>query len=206
MSSVQNARMRMKKNTQRTQQEGGVPTEPSCELCILAGGRSARMGHDKARLRLGGVSLLTRLKHTAGEVHLPARVIRSDLVPRCGPLGGIFTGLNVTCAETVLFLSCDMPFVTSALLAELVHQAARRQRCVFVEQSGLVGFPFLLFRSSLAVVERQISRKEFSLHQLARACEAKTICLPQRRRHELLNVNTQADWRRALDWWKQRKY
>lgn len=106
----------MKKSTDRTEQEGWSGRELSCEVCILAGGHSTRMGRDKARLQLGGVSLLTRLRRTARELHLPARVIRRDLVPRCGPLGGIFTALTVTSAEAMLFLSCDMPFVTSALL------------------------------------------------------------------------------------------
>ncbi|MBI3255114.1 MAG: NTP transferase domain-containing protein, partial [Nitrosarchaeum sp.] len=34
-------------------------------------------------------------------------------VPRCGPLGGILTGLRSAKTEAVLFLACDMPLITT---------------------------------------------------------------------------------------------
>ena len=84
----------MKKKIQPNDDDGFRRACRACEVCILAGGRSRRMGRDKARLRLGGVSLLARLKGLARALRLPARVIRRDAVPRCGPLGGIFTALK----------------------------------------------------------------------------------------------------------------
>ena len=170
------------------------------EVCILAGGRSTRMGRDKTRLRLSGVSLLTRLKWMAQEIRLPGRIIRRDLVPRCGPLGGIFTALKTTSAGAVLFLSCDMPFVATPLLKRLLREAHRSRRSVFIEQNGTVGFPFLCLRKSLPIVEEQILRREFSLQKLAQACQAKTIRRPPQD-PQLLNVNTPADWRRARELW-----
>lgn len=57
------------------------------EVFILAGGLSARMGRDKARLRLRGRTLLAWVRAAARATGWPVRVIRRDLVPRCGPLG-----------------------------------------------------------------------------------------------------------------------
>jgi molybdenum cofactor guanylyltransferase len=180
-------------------------TTSACEICILAGGSSTRMGRDKSRLWLGGVSLITRLRALARALHLPARVIRHDVVPRCGPLGGILTALKSTSTDATIFLSCDMPFVTSSLLEELLAQSKSSQQSVFVGRDGVVGFPFLLFRESVSIVVQLWSRKELSLQQLARACQAEVIHLPPRRQWELLNVNTPADWRRARDLWQALK-
>ena len=90
------------------------------EACILAGGLSSRMGTDKARLRLGRKTLLGHVRAAARAAGLPLRVIRRDIVPRCGPLGGVYTALRSTRAEAVMFLSCDMPFVTGELLQRLL--------------------------------------------------------------------------------------
>src|SRR5437867_5654697 len=86
-----------------------------CGICILAGGLSQRMGRDKSRLRLGSKTLLRLIRIEAGELGLPLRVIRRDLIPRCGPLGGVYTALKTSKAEAELFLACDMPFVSAGL-------------------------------------------------------------------------------------------
>src|ERR1700691_5640250 len=94
---------------------------PAMEICILAGGLSTRMGRDKARLRLGGKTLLRRVRDVAAQTQWPARGIRRDLVARCGPLGGVYTALQTTSADNVLFLACDMPFVTIELVERLIE-------------------------------------------------------------------------------------
>src|SRR5580765_479919 len=103
------------------------------EICILAGGLSSRMGQDKSRLRLGGRTLLARIRATAKTIGLPHRIIRRDLVTQCGPLGGLFTALVTSRADAILFLSCDMPFVSAGLLEMLVRKAKRNGNAAFVE-------------------------------------------------------------------------
>ena len=95
-----------------------------CEICILAGGLSRRMGREKSKLKLGKRTMLGHIRATAKATGLPVRVIRRDSVPRCGPLGGIYTALKSTPAATVLFLSCDMPLVSVELLQKLLKTKA----------------------------------------------------------------------------------
>jgi molybdopterin-guanine dinucleotide biosynthesis protein A len=169
---------------------------PALEICILAGGLSSRMGRDKARLRSGGQSLLARVRSVAAETPWPVRVIRRDLVPRCGPLGGVCTALQTTRAKAVLFLACDMPFVTAKWIGKLVKLNRVSRLAVFTLGESGPGFPFLLRRAAMPQVEEQMAARRFSLQTLAAKCHAKMIRVPGGARL-LFNVNTQADWRTA---------
>src|SRR5947207_3457036 len=107
-------------------------TKTFCSICILAGGRSRRMGREKAGLRLGSKTLIGRIRTEARKLGLPVRIIRRDLVPRCGPLGGILTALKTSQAEAELFLACDMPFISAELLEDLLDCWKADQRPVFM--------------------------------------------------------------------------
>jgi len=170
----------------------GNPTF-ACEVCILTGGLSARMRRDKSRLRLNRRTMPGVIRVTAKQLNLSVRAIRRDLIPRCGPLGGIYTALRTTRAESVLFLACDMPFVSAALLQRLLGSFRAGQNALFVCEGNRVGFPFLLRRAALPVVVDQLARKEFALQNLAAMLRAKTIKLPRTMSAELFNINTPAD-------------
>ncbi len=100
---------------------------------VLAGGKSQRMGTDKARLALPDgrpviLSVVEVLKSICGEVvvvteasgryadlALPARCV-TDIVPGCGPMGGLHAGLRAIEAPFAFAVACDMPFLNSPLL------------------------------------------------------------------------------------------
>ena len=174
-----------------------VSSPINCEVCILAGGLSTRMGRDKSRLRLDHRTMLTRVRAAARRLDLPLRVIRRDLKPGCGPLGGIYTALKSSCADTVLFLACDMPFVSAALLRSLPRHLRHNTTAATVMLDGQPGFPLLLRTSALPVVADQIQRSRLSLHALVQLLKAKPVQLPRRLAWELMNVNTPADWAMA---------
>ncbi len=102
---------------------------------VLAGGRSRRLGLDKALLRLGEKTLLRatidKVATLSDEVivaggpfpfHLDARVV-PDVYPGCGPLGGIHAGLTVASNFYSLVVACDMPFLNLELLRYMVELA-----------------------------------------------------------------------------------
>ena len=173
----------------------------TCEICILAGGLSRRMGQDKARLKLGSRTMLGHIRHQARKTALPVRILRRDLVLRCGPLGGIYTALRSTTFSSVLFLACDMPLISPELLA-LVLAEYRLGESLFTRSSKrAIGFPLILSPSALAVVERQIERKELALHALAKALGARIYEPEARFRTQLANVNTPEQWDRMKRAW-----
>jgi molybdopterin-guanine dinucleotide biosynthesis protein A len=101
---------------------------------VLAGGRSRRMGRDKARLPYGGTTLLNHVALTlagvCGEVIIVAETagdyadlelptatrVVGDLYPGRGPLGGIVTGLRAADAGVHVVIACDMPRLQPDLL------------------------------------------------------------------------------------------
>lgn len=112
---------------------------------ILAGGRSRRMGRDKALLPLPGAAQQTFLQHliavltpTCSEVLLVARDaaqaslyrdyvsdavrIITDQTADRGPLMGLYSGLCAAQASHILVTAVDMPCVQPALLSFLLAQ------------------------------------------------------------------------------------
>ena len=161
------------------------------QICILAGGLSTRMGRDKARVRLGRRTLLGHVRQAAIATGRPVRVIRKDIVARCGPLGGILTALQKSRSEVIVFLSCDMPFITANWLKQLVRmQKTSGAKAVFTHQDGFAGFPFVLTADTLKIVEQQRAEGRYSLQSLAKVLQAEFVEVPQKRQHEFMNVNT----------------
>src|SRR6185503_3666403 len=150
------------------------PQMRDIEICILAGGLSARIGRDKARLRLGRRTLLGHVRANASQSGLPVRVLRKDLIPRCGPLGGIYSALRTTQHSAVLFLACDMPFVSPKLLRSLIGQFDSK-RPLFAMADDKPGFPLVLPKILLPKVEELIAQRKFSLHNLAVTTKAQLI-------------------------------
>ena len=172
------------------------------EVVILAGGASTRMGREKSVLRLGGRTLLSRIRKVCQQTSMPGRVLRHDLIPHCGPLSGVFTALTTSAADGVLFLSCDMPFVAPQLLHAIVRRARSTQRAVFSEDAEGVGFPFLLWRRQLAAVEDQIASGRRALQGLAARLRAGRLRSRREEAWERFNVNTHEDLKEARRLWR----
>lgn len=104
---------------------------------ILAGGRSRRMGTDKAMLDFHGVPFIRRIADVLLEVF--PRVVVScaagdgysflslpeikDIYPDCGPLGGIHAALRSCQTPYIFVLSCDVPFISKALVHDILVNA-----------------------------------------------------------------------------------
>jgi molybdopterin-guanine dinucleotide biosynthesis protein A len=91
---------------------------------ILAGGRATRLGgRDKSALLIDGRTILDRQIEMLSTVADDVAVVREDLVPGCGPLGGVHTALTRARHHVVFVLACDMPYVTAPFAAYLLSLA-----------------------------------------------------------------------------------
>ena len=160
---------------------------------ILAGGKSSRMGRDKSRIRLGRRTLLGYARAAVADAGLKPRVVAADLKPGLGPLGGIATALRSAQHSRVLFVGCDMPFLSGELINEFLGAVADGAGPMFTLQQRGFGFPFVLSRTDLALVEEQIARDVLSLQRLAKRLKARCWRPAEERERELFNLNTTVD-------------
>ena len=101
---------------------------------VLAGGKSSRMGQDKALIELAGKPLLLHAVKKLRRVCMDVRVLGAnpafaayapivpDLHPDCGPLGGMEAALSHSVFDWNLFMPVDMPFLPSAFLHNWVRR------------------------------------------------------------------------------------
>lgn len=104
---------------------------------ILAGGKSSRMGENKALLPINGLTNIERIKNILAEqfediilvandqtpyefLKLP---IVNDLVREKGPLAGIQAGLLKAKHEANVFVACDMPFLSKDVINVLIDNS-----------------------------------------------------------------------------------
>ncbi|MFN0109010.1 MAG: molybdenum cofactor guanylyltransferase [Blastocatellia bacterium] len=128
------------------------PANSNLHAFIQAGGRSSRMGTDKAWLEINGRPMIEHVLAAAESVAASLSIVINQVNPNTnrygelaakwnarllfdlhdhkGPLGGIHTALK-HCGEneSALILACDLPFVTTEFLSFLckAHQAGNPQ-------------------------------------------------------------------------------
>lgn len=109
--------------------------EPEAAGFVLAGGKSSRMGKDKALAELGGRALIERALAVLREAGLTAAIagassqltgfapVIEDATAGMGPLGGVCAGLKATQARYAVLLSVDMPLLPASLIVYLLWHA-----------------------------------------------------------------------------------
>jgi molybdenum cofactor guanylyltransferase len=174
---------------------------------VLTGGRSSRMGRDKALLPIEGSVLVERtaerVRAAAGSVILigaPERYrhlelpLAADLAENCGPIGGLYTALTTTRSDWNLLVACDMPGLTVGFLRELLDAARQHGSTCLVPQtpSGLHPLCAVYHRRAVLAVESAIEHKHFKMHDLLKVLEAQSF--PVADAAQLQNVNTPVEW------------
>ena len=115
--------------------------KPDLNILILAGGKSARMGQDKALVPWDGVPLLQRVYDTATACNAPVWVMTPwpdryreilppngqwlrESQPGGGPLVALSEGLAQLSGEWILLLGCDLPLLRADILRGWIDRLA----------------------------------------------------------------------------------
>jgi molybdenum cofactor guanylyltransferase len=138
---------------------------------LLAGGRSSRMGRNKALLTLGAEPLvkigLEKLEAVCEVVAIAGgseelagfgRIV-PDKWAGCGPLGGIVSALEQSLFEWNLFLPVDAPFVPVSCLEALLLGASGDPCVCVMAGTGGVKQPLCAAysRKALSVLQRELA-------------------------------------------------
>lgn len=149
---------------------------------LLAGGKSRRMGEDKRYLLVGEQTLLERglavLRSIFQEVlvviaqdspsldMVNVRVVR-DLLPDCGSLGGVYTGLKQATNPYIFVAACDMPFLDPAVIAQFTSRRATVDIVMAKLAERMHPMHALYGKGCLTAMEQMIAAGRLKIQDLA---------------------------------------
>ena len=195
---------------------------PNAAAIVVAGGKSSRLGRDKASELLLGRPLLQHvLDRLAGVVdeivvvraegqtlpELTAPVMLTvveDVYAGAGPLAGIQAGLAAARAPVGLVVGCDMPLLQGALLAELLCLAAGHDLVVPLNEGLPEPLCAAYARTCLPAIEAQLAVGEYKVTSFYGQVQARFLQPEEWRRLDpdglsFLNVNDAAQLQRVTE-------
>jgi molybdenum cofactor guanylyltransferase len=162
-------------------------TQPAIDLSayVLAGGRSSRMGTDKALLQLAGKPLIahavTKLRRITPHVHIlssnPALAdyapLVPDLHPNTGPIGGIEAALTHSSSDWNLILPVDVPFLPATFIEAWVRSTLADEYGVRIRLFTIDGVPqptvLLIHREAAPYISEAIQCGDYKLFPVLEA-------------------------------------
>lgn len=146
---------------------------------VLAGGKSSRMGFDKAFLWFDNKPLLKNMidlidplcASVAISGQNPAYAdfgleIIPDDYPECGPISGIYSVLKHSSTNWNLVVGVDMPFLTVELFRFLISHADKYDGVIPIHQHGIEPLAGLYSKHIGPVIEDRIREGKYKLTEL----------------------------------------
>jgi molybdopterin-guanine dinucleotide biosynthesis protein A len=180
---------------------------------VLAGGRSSRLGRDKALLEIRGETLLARAVRTLSSVCdevivvgpeerravVPAVRVVPDERPGIGPLGGIATALRATAAERLLVVATDMPLLNPDLLRYLLDLSHGSDVTIPRVDGRTQQLHAVYGRTCLDVIDDQLGHEDYKIDRFFARVRVRVVEEDEIRRidpdlHSFRNINTEEDW------------
>jgi molybdopterin-guanine dinucleotide biosynthesis protein A len=182
-----------------------------CTLLILAGGRSRRMGRDKATLPVGELTLTQHLAHrlaavvdetlvAAGDAPADSELKQViDRVPEAGPLAGMHAGLLAARFPLVWVIACDLPDVEPRLGPLLCRLVAGVDAAVPMGEELPQGLCAVYQRRLGPRIQELLEAGERSVRALLRAIDVRYVTSPELKQvdpqlRSFRNLNTAADY------------
>ncbi len=184
---------------------------------ILAGGRATRFGgRDKSTLLVDGVTILDRqiaaLAPLTGDLMIvggppPADRVHeiaaprgvADIVPGCGPLGGLHAALTAARGDALFLVACDMPYLSTAFVAYLFSLTDGTDIVVPQSERGYHPLCAVYTRACLEPVAARLANRRLKMRELVDCMRTRPVPIEAIRRFGdpdrlLANVNTPADY------------
>jgi molybdopterin-guanine dinucleotide biosynthesis protein A len=156
---------------------------------ILAGGKSARMGQDKALLNLDGKPLIEWVSGTLDKLFSNITIVsdqkepyeflklpvQSDILKDSGPLGGIHAALVRTTAKHIFVISCDLPFVTTKLIERIVDKRFEADVVMPADKKCTQPLCAVYSRAAFQHVVLHLRERQYSVFRCIKDMKALTV-------------------------------
>jgi molybdopterin-guanine dinucleotide biosynthesis protein A len=183
---------------------------------ILAGGKSSRLGRDKALERIGGQYLIERVIDSLSQLGDDIIVVTAapdqlsdlniekvlDTYPRTGAKVGLYTGINASLSFHSLVVACDMPFLNINLLRFLLDSAQSFDAVIPRIGDKIEPLHAVYSKNCIPVLEEQISKGKLKISALFSEINVRYVGAEEIERYDpqhlsLFNINSEADIKRA---------
>ncbi len=186
---------------------------------LLAGGKSSRMGKDKALLPFGECTALEHLgklfdslfqqtlilvadRTKYFSLDLPKGFFFEDLVKNRGPLGGLSTGFAYANHSPCFAATCDMPLIHEPFIRSMVRAWKAElgdALCIQDPEGRWEPFPGIYNRENRSLVRVLMDSGHLSMSRLFEVISVDGWAMPEEYREVMVNMNTPADYEAALE-------
>lgn len=179
---------------------------------ILAGGKSRRMGENKAFIDLGGAPLFERVYRIFKEIFTEIIVVandaglfegyearlQKDILLNKGPLGGLYTGLFYSSNYHAFCTACDMPLLNPRLIKYMVEERGEYDVIVPKTPDGLHPLHAIYSKKCLSPMRQLLDRDDLRIVNFFHRVRVRYIDETEIRKvdphmRSLINVNTEEE-------------
>ena len=180
---------------------------------ILVGGKSSRMGTNKAFLELRGKTFIELqielLREMFDEVFISVNTpseyeylnlpVFTDIYPGKGPLGGIYTSLINSSSLHTFMLACDMPFVGSELIKHLKDLTKEYDVVIPKSEKGLEPLHAFYSKNCIDPIKRALDENDLRIisffpHVNVKIVELNSLASSDSFKNSIKNLNTMDDY------------
>ncbi len=178
-------------------------------IAVMAGGKSTRLGSDKAELTWKGKSFLNHICYEAKLTGLDVIVVGRespvdwksgdiafipDMYPNIGPIGGLITAIEHLGDSAILLLPVDCPLIKSEHINWLIEQYHSDNLGMIVRTDNGIEPLFSIYNQSCkSLIQDSISNGMRSLQKVISVGDFNVVEAPENIEKALFNVNTLED-------------
>ncbi|GAB5493833.1 MAG: molybdenum cofactor guanylyltransferase [Phototrophicaceae bacterium] len=190
-------------------------------VAILAGGKSSRMGRNKAFIKIGGQAILQRIINVTTDLGQSKTMLitntpdlytdydlamYSDIVPDSGSLGGIYTALFHSQTAYTVMIACDMPFVSADVLRIMLAQRQNFDAVVPTVKGYPQGLHAIYRHTCLDLIRENIEQNKLKVSKIfddlqVNYLDESALADVNTNGLALMNVNTPDDLKRAREFY-----
>lgn len=183
---------------------------------VLAGGKSIRLGREKALEKIGGQPLIQqvigRLSSLGNEIivvtsqfnTLPTLGVKqvTDIYPDKGPLGGIYSGLRAAPCFYCLVVGCDMPLLNIALLRYIMELSPGFDVVIPRVGSNVEPLHAVYSKNCLATIEAALEQDRLQVQGFFHQVKVRYVEDAELKKFDpehlsFFNINSESDLKRA---------
>lgn len=189
-----------------------MKARPETVGVIVAGGKSTRMGLNKALREWDGIPLIAHVAKTMQGVFKRVLIVADDaesyrflrlpvypdIFKDSGPLGGIHAGFIHSGAKNIFVSACDTPFISQALVEYILRYPSEAPVKIAEMDGEMHPLCGLYSRSALPWIQHALEANHLQLKQVLHRVQAATVpitpAIPFYHPLLLKNFNTPADF------------